>query len=153
MTKRDFTLIGITALVMCIPIAIVAHKNNDQPVLQSAAYNWNDLKAIPTPIGARREVFDSPTETLDKFELHITTLNPGDSSHAPHKHPEEELLIIKEGTVKVLVDGQSKIIGPGSVVYEAANHLHQIKNAGSTTTTYYALQWRTAKTGQPVKTN
>jgi quercetin dioxygenase-like cupin family protein len=151
MTKRDFTLIAITAMVMCIPIAIVAHKNNDKPVLQSAAYDWKDLTVISTPIGERRQVFDSPTETLDKFELHITTLNPGDSSHAPHRHPEEELLIIKEGTVKALVDGQWKLIGPGSVVYQAANHLHAIKNAGSTATTYYALQWRTAKTGKALK--
>ncbi len=147
MTKRDFTIIGITALVMCIPMAIIARKNNDQP-LQSAAYNWNDLKVIPTPIGQRREVFNAPTETLDKFELHITTLNPGDSSHAPHRHPEEELLIVKEGNVKALVDGVWKPLGPGSVIYQAAGHLHAIKNAGSSTTTYYALQWRTAKTGK-----
>jgi quercetin dioxygenase-like cupin family protein len=147
MTKRDFNLIGITALIMCIPIAIIAHKNSDKLPLQSAAWNWKEMKAIPTPIGERREVFDSPTETLDRMELHITTLNPGDSSHAPHRHPEEELLIIKEGTVKALVDGQWKLIGPGSVVYEAANHLHAIKNAGTTTTTYYALQWHTPKTG------
>lgn len=148
MTKRDFSLIGITALVMCIPIAILAHKNRDEPYLQSAAYNWKDIKVKPIPQGERREVFDSPTQTLDRLELHVTTLNPGDSSHAPHKHPNEELLIIKEGTVRALVDGEWKLLGPGSVVYEAANHLHAIKNAGATTTTYYALQWHTPKTGK-----
>ena len=99
MTKRDFSLIGITVLIMCIPIAIIAHKNQDEPILQSAAYNWKEMKAKPIPQGERREIFDSQTETLDRLELHVTTLNPGDSSHAPHKHANEELLIIKEGTV------------------------------------------------------
>jgi quercetin dioxygenase-like cupin family protein len=153
MRRRDLCLITITALVMCIPIAILAHKINDQPTLPAAAYNWKDIKVIPTPKGERREVFNSPTETLDQLELHITTLNPGDSSHAPHQHPNEELIIIKEGNVSAMVAGKWQQIGPGSVVYEAANSLHAIKNTGSTRTTYYALQWKTAKTGKTVKVN
>jgi quercetin dioxygenase-like cupin family protein len=153
MKRRDLSLIIITALVMCIPIGILAHKINDQPTLPAAAYNWKDIKIIPTPKGERREVFNSPTETLDQLELHITTLNPGDSSHAPHQHPNEELIIIKEGNVSAMVAGKWQQIGPGSVVYEAANSLHAIKNTGSTRTTYYALQWKTAKTGKTVKVN
>ena len=153
MKRRDLSLIIITALVMCIPIAILAHKINDQPTLPAAAYNWKDIKVIPTPKGERREVFNSPTETLDQLELHITTLNPGDSSHAPHQHPNEELIIIKEGNVSAMVAGKWQQIGPGSVVYEAANSLHAIKNTGSARTTYYALQWKTAKTGKTVKVN
>jgi quercetin dioxygenase-like cupin family protein len=153
MKRRDLSLITITALVMCIPIAILAHKINDQPTLPAAAYNWKDIKVIPTPKGERREVFNSPTETLDQLELHITTLNPGDSSHAPHQHPNEELIIIKEGNVSAMVAGKWQQIGPGSVVYEAANSLHAIKNTGSARTTYYALQWKTAKTGKTVKVN
>jgi quercetin dioxygenase-like cupin family protein len=153
MKRRDLSLIIITALVMCIPIAILAHKINDQSTLPAAAYNWKDIKVIPTLKGERREVFNSPTETLDQLELHITTLNPGDSSHAPHQHPNEELIIIKEGNVSAMVAGKWQQIGPGSVVYEAANSLHAIKNTGSTRTTYYALQWKTAKTGKTVKVN
>lgn len=153
MKRRDLNLIIITALVICIPIAILAHKINDQPTLLAAAYNWKDIKVIPTPKGERREVFNSPTETLDQLELHITTLNPGDSSHAPHQHPNEELIIIKEGNVSAMVAGKWQQIGPGSVVYEAANSLHAIKNTGNTRTTYYALQWKTAKTGKTVKVN
>ncbi|HEY4323156.1 MAG TPA: cupin domain-containing protein [Mucilaginibacter sp.] len=148
MTKRDFSLISITALVMCIPLIIVARKSNDQAYLPSTAYDWKDMKVTTLPIGERRQVFDSPTQTLDRLELHITTLNPGDSSHAPHQHPNEELLIVKEGTVWALVNGQNVLLGPGSVVYQAANRLHNFKNAGKTKTTYYALQWRTPKTGK-----
>ena len=147
-TRRDLSLVGITALVMCIPVAILAHKISDQPALKAAAYNWKDIKVIPTAKGERRDVFNSPTETLDQLELHITTLNPGDSSHAPHHHPNEEMIIIKEGNVSAMVAGEWKQVGPGSIVYEAANTLHAIKNTGSTRTTYYALQWKTAKTGK-----
>jgi quercetin dioxygenase-like cupin family protein len=153
MRRRDLTLIIITALVMCIPIVIMARKSNIQQTLPAGAYNWKDIKVVPTPKGERRDVFNSPTETLDQLELHITTLNPGDSSHAPHQHPNEEMIIIKEGNVSAMVAGQWKQVGPGSIVYEAANTLHAIKNTGSTRTTYYALQWKTPKTGKAVKVN
>ena len=43
-----------------------------------------------------------PTATLDELEMHITTLNPGQSSHAPHQHPNEELVIVRQGTVESL---------------------------------------------------
>lgn len=148
MTKRDLSLVLVTALVMCIPLAILAHKMNDQPALSAAAYPWKDMKVIPTSKGERRDVFNSATETLEQLELHITTLNPGDSSHAPHHHPNEELIIIKEGNVSAMVAGKWQQVGPGSVVYEAANTLHAIKNTGGAPTTYYALQWKTAKTGK-----
>jgi len=153
MTRRDLSFVITTAMVMCIPIVILAHKNNNQQTLQAAAYNWKDIKAVPTPKGERRDVFNSPTETLDQLELHITTLNPGDSSHAPHQHPNEEMIIIKEGNVSAMVAGKWQQVGPGSIVYEAANTLHAIRNTGNVRTTYYALQWKTAKTQKAVKNN
>lgn len=153
MTRRDLTLVTITALVMCIPLAIVARMHNTQETLTSAAYDWKDIKVIPNAKGERRDVFNSPTETLDQFELHVTTLNPGDSAHAPHQHPNEELLIVKEGSPTALVAGQWKQLSPGSVIYQAANSLHSIKNTTTARTTYYALQWKTAKTGKNPKAN
>jgi len=151
MKKRDFSLIGITALVMCIPMAIIAHKNADEPVIKTTAIEWKDIKVIKTAIGESRKVFNGPTETLEKLDVHITTLNPGDSSHAPHHHPEEEMLIIKEGNVKALVDGEWKAVGPGSIVFEGSNHVHALKNNGNTPCTYYAIQWRSTKTGVAAK--
>jgi quercetin dioxygenase-like cupin family protein len=73
--------------------------------------------------------------------MHITTLNPGLSSHAPHKHPDEEVIIIKEGIVESLVNGQLRRVGPGSVVFQAANQLHGITNVGDTPATYHVIKW------------
>ena len=66
--------------------------------------------------------------------------------HAPHQHPEEKMTIVKEGTVEVLVDGKLQTVGPGSVVFQATNHLHSIKNVGTLNATYYAVKWKSAKT-------
>jgi len=71
----------------------------------------------------------------------VTTLNPGATSHAPHKHANEELVIVKEGTVEALVNGEWKRVGPGSVIFNASNQLHGIRNVGSMSATYHVINW------------
>ncbi|WP_217275307.1 hypothetical protein [Hymenobacter sp. BRD128] len=96
LTKRDFSIMGSTMLVMGVPLALVATASHPLGTLPSSVYEWTALKATPTRVGEKRQVFDSPTETLEK---HVTTLKPGEFAHPPHQHPEEELTIVREGTV------------------------------------------------------
>jgi quercetin dioxygenase-like cupin family protein len=145
MTKREITFIGITALIMCIPMALIAHKDHQQP-LSSTVYDWNNIKAEPTKTGEKRQFLQAPTPTLDELELHVTTLNPGEAPHPPHQHPEEELIIIKEGMVESTVNGITTRIGPGSVIFQASNQLHGLKNVGTTKAVYHVIKWKTEKT-------
>ena len=73
--------------------------------------------------------------------MHVTTLNPGQTSHAPHQHPNEELLIVKEGTVEAFVSGEWKKLGVGSIIFQASNQLHAIRNVGTGPTTYHVINW------------
>lgn len=145
MTKREFTLVGITILIMCIPMAIIAHRNQ-RPELPSTAFDHAAVTAVKTKVGEKRQFCDAPTKTLDQLEIHETTLNPGEMAHPPHQHPEEELTVIRQGTVEVLVNGQTKRVGPGSVVFQSANTVHSIKNVGTDVAIYHAIKWRTDKT-------
>ncbi|WP_298733400.1 cupin domain-containing protein [uncultured Chitinophaga sp.] len=150
MTKREITFVCITVLVMCIPIAIIAHRHTEPP-LSSAIYDWNEIKATPTKTGERRQFLQAPTPTLDELELHVTTLNPGEAPHPPHRHPDEELIIIKEGTVESTVNGITKRVGPGSVILQASNQLHGLKNVGTGQAVYHVIKWKTEKTLRPNK--
>ena len=95
-----------------------------------------------TAIGARRNVMQAPTPTLDQLEIHITTLNPGESPHPPHRHPEEEMMIVKEGTIETTQNGVATRVGPGSIIFQASNELHGLRNVGATPATYHVIQWR-----------
>jgi len=95
----------------------------------------------PTKIGSTRKFFQVPTATLDELECRVTTLNPGETPHPPHKHPDEEIVIIKEGTVEFVMNGQTHTVGPGSVVFQASNQLHGCRNVGSTPATYHVVKW------------
>jgi len=114
--------------------------------LSSRVIDWNTLTPTPTRTGQRRNVFDAPTATLDKLHGHITTLNPGENTGPLHRHPQEELVIIKEGTVEVNIDGRKQVVGPGSIVFFAVNENENMTNVGSTPATYLVLQWFTPKT-------
>lgn len=112
-----------------------------QAVMGSTIFDWNQLPVRKTAKGESRKVLQAPTATLDELECHVTTLNPGETAHAPHQHPDEELIIVKEGTVESLVNGELRIVGPGSVIFQAANQMHTIRNAGDTPATYHVIKW------------
>jgi quercetin dioxygenase-like cupin family protein len=114
----------------------------------SAVIPWDEIQTRikPTKTGQRRDVFDAPTPTLDRFHCHITTLNPGENTGALHRHPQEEIVIVKEGTLEINIDGKKQTAGPGSMIFYAANENENMTNIGKTAATYYVLQWYTALT-------
>jgi XRE family transcriptional regulator, regulator of sulfur utilization len=138
MTRRDLV---VALLAAAITLTGVAATSARSPVLSSTVFDWNTMTAQPNKTGSVRKVVQEPTATLDELEIHITTLNPGETPHAPHKHPDEELLIVKEGTVESLVNGELKRVGPGSVIFQAANQMHSIRNVGSVPATYHVIKW------------
>lgn len=139
-TLRDIT---VAALSIMATVGVAA---TNPKVMGSMAVEWNDIPVKQEEVRAVRQFFRAPTATLNELELHVTTLPAGATSHAPHKHPNEELVIVKEGTVEVLVDGQLKRVGPGSVVFNASNQLHSLRNVGEGPATYHVINWTTAAT-------
>ena len=91
-------------------------------------------------------VFDAPTTTLDKLHAHVTTLKPGENTGPLHRHPQEELVIVREGTIEVNIDGRKQVVGPGSLVFFAVNENENMTNVGTTPAIYTVLQWFTPLT-------
>lgn len=108
---------------------------------RSAAFDWHSAEEKVSETGSTRSFLNAQTDMLDKLECHATTLKPGLSPHPPHSHPEEELYVIKEGTVEVFVNGERKRLGPGSLVFAAAGQPHGISNIGQAPATYHVIKW------------
>jgi len=137
-TKRD-TVIALTAI--CLTLITVSLAKSSSPIMGSSVFDWKTIEEKPTKVGSVRKFFQEPTATLDELECHVTMLNPGQMPHEPHKHPDEELIIIKEGMVEVLNGGELKRVGSGSVIFQASNQLHSIKNIGQTPAIYHVVKW------------
>ena len=131
---------GVTGALAGAAATLAAQKH----VQRSTTFDWTKMEERSTEVGSRRTVLNAPTPTLDMLEMHITTLKPGAVSHPPHQHPEEELLIVKEGQVETLQNGVATRLGPGSIIFHSSNDLHNIRNVGTTPATYHVIQWRVA---------
>jgi XRE family transcriptional regulator, regulator of sulfur utilization len=112
-------------------------------VLGTTFVNWDSLTARGTPVGEQRAVFDNPTPTLEKLEVHVTTLLPGMESHPVHHHAWEEILLVKEGNVVVSINGRKQHAGPGAMIFFASNDPHNLVNAGDKPATYYVINFYT----------
>jgi quercetin dioxygenase-like cupin family protein len=117
-----------------------------KPKLGSKIFKWEEMPLRQTAIGERRDVSDNPTSTLQVFECHITTLNPGQASHPPHRHATEELIIMKEGTVEVHINGNLSPAGPGSTLFYSSMDTHRVRNIGQGRATYFVVNLATAAT-------
>jgi len=141
-TRRDaaVALIAVACTVSGFTLA------DELPLLGSAVFDWNKIAAKPTDVGSVRSFFKMRTATLEQLEVHVTTLNPGKSPHPPHHHPNEEMIIVREGNVEALVNGEWKRVGPGSVIFFASNQLHGLRNVGSEPAVYHVINWKTVAT-------
>jgi XRE family transcriptional regulator, regulator of sulfur utilization len=90
----------------------------------------------------------APTATLEELEVHITRLNAGQSSHPPHHHPNEELILLDQGIVETLSNGKWVRLEPGSVILNASESWHSLRSVGPGTAQYFVVNWRTPATDE-----
>jgi mannose-6-phosphate isomerase-like protein (cupin superfamily) len=130
--------------------AMLAHslmaQTNSSGKLSFAVYDWQKMKPVTVTNGVRRAVLDGATATVDKLHCHITTLNPGEVSGEPRLHLQEEIIIVKEGTVEAVSDGRVETAGPGSVIFFQSHTVTQLRNPGKTPATYTVVYYLTPLT-------
>lgn len=137
-TRRD-----VFAGLLTVPCALDAFASaaDEQHIMGPTVFLWQNMKAEKTAVGEVRHLCKTPTATLDQLEMHVTTLNPGLASHPPHRHVNEELIILREGECETLSDGKWVKVTPGSVVFNASNSLHRFRNVGAIPAVYHVVNW------------
>jgi quercetin dioxygenase-like cupin family protein len=150
MTRRN-AIAGLAALPAALkaPAAPAYDQHQDQRIMGPTVFNWNDMKPRKTATGEVRSLCKTPTATVDQLEMHVTTLNPGMESHPPHRHVNEELIIIREGDCETLSNGAWIKVGPGSVIFNASNSLHGFRNIGAGPAIYHVINWSPNKDTLP----
>ena len=110
-------------------------------ILHSSLFNWNDAPQRETPTGSVRLFLRGPTATLPDLDVHLTTVNPGVTMPSPALRAKEEILILKDGVVDVLLQGEWKRFYPGSVLFNSSFQVHGLRNSGGTQASYYVITW------------
>jgi XRE family transcriptional regulator, regulator of sulfur utilization len=130
-----------TLIIVAVQAGAGLGKSSPQPVMHSSVFDWSSFKAEATKTGSRRECFDARTATLDRLAAHITTLNPGEAPHPAHRHPEEEVVIVKEGVLEVVQNDKTSRVEASGMLFMASNELHGLKNVGTKPAVYYVIKW------------
>lgn len=112
------------------------------PRLPNATYAEQQAKLTREPFGDLRIYFDGPTDQLKTMTAGSLRLKAGMTPHEPHQHPEEEFMVVTEGTGEISMEGKITKVGPGSMMYCAANKLHGIVNTGKTPLLFYFYKWK-----------
>lgn len=138
--RRDF----VSSLAALGPLAALAsaQAGGKPPRLPNATLLPKDAKPTKEPFGDLLVYFDGPTDQLSSMTAGSLRLNAGAEPHPPHEHPEEEFMLVTEGTGFIMVDGKTSNVGPGAMMYCAANKLHHIKSTGKTPLMFYFWKWK-----------
>ena len=103
--------------------------------------DWDELDVRETQRGEHRHYFDRPTPSLSRFEMHVTTLNEGLTSHDVHTHREEEFLLIIHSEVEEHIDGSNHRASAGDLIFLDSMVPHTITNVGKGPAQYFAFKW------------
>ena len=100
-----------------------------------------EAKLVQEAFGDARFYFEGRTDLVTAMTAGSLVLKPGMSPHPPHQHPEEEFMLVTEGTGEILVGHKVTQVGPGAMMYCAGNMLHGIENTGGVPMTFYFYKW------------
>jgi (S)-ureidoglycine aminohydrolase len=103
--------------------------------------DWNDLVFQPHDKGGVRQFFNRPTSMFERFDMHVTTLNPEIKSHEPHTHIAAEIVLMINGNSEMQISDSLYQGSEGDLFFLGSNVSHAIKNIGTKSCMYFAIQW------------
>jgi XRE family transcriptional regulator, regulator of sulfur utilization len=145
LVRRD-VVVAVGASVLT-GAAILAAQSAPAGMLGSRVFDYTKIPVKKTAIGETRQVVSAPARTLNNLEIHITTLNPGQQSHPPHTHPNEELILLRSGTLEGFVHGAWVPMPNGSILLNASMDPHAVRNPSQTEPAqYFVVNWTSTTT-------
>jgi mannose-6-phosphate isomerase-like protein (cupin superfamily) len=126
----------------------VSHAREKADAVASQTVNLDQVKFDPykyqgQSVGEAGAYFQGETPASDKFITgrFVIAGGKGKTPHAPHKHAEEEVMIVESGEAEIFCDGKTTKVGPGSAMYTAPNAPHGIVNIGEKPVVFYFVKW------------
>ena len=128
-------------IVLLLPVCCSVKAQHKDSLL-SGVFQWKELTTTEKEHGTYRQLLLGKTFALESLEIGSTILpeKMKPVTNIPAKNI-EHLIIVKEGTVKLVVLGKSKVIGPGSVALVMPGESLTMENVGTTASVFYHLKY------------
>jgi quercetin dioxygenase-like cupin family protein len=135
----DYSRRDLGLLLPALAVTGAEAQNAEPKKLPSKVYLFEDLNAKKNGENVGRAVLNGGTHTGYTVETHLTELGPGQQPHPAHRHAHEEMLMLQTGQLEVTMNGETRRLTPGSVVFVASNDLHGWKNPGPERCQYFVI--------------
>lgn len=111
--------------------------------IESGVIHWADLPVKKDAQREGRKIAEGTTNEFDYFEIHATTQEKGAAPRPAHTQKDrEEVIIIKEGTMKCRIGNKTAVVGAGSVLLIPPGEEQIFENTGNGPLTYYVFGFR-----------
>lgn len=128
--------------ILAISIMSSSMPAQERP-LKSGVLHWSDLPVKPGTERETRPIFEGTAPGLEYLEIHATTQAVGAKPRPPHASKDiEELIIVKEGKVKVTINEQTTVLGAGGIAIILPQETQTFENVGDAPLTYYVFRYR-----------
>ncbi len=141
-------LLIVIIVFSALSFTMATNKTHNKELLpvKSGVYKWESLPVKKGDMRESRKILEGTSPHFKFFRMHATTQYPGAKPNPGHANEtKEECIIVKEGTMKVVIEGKSKILGEGGVILLLPQQNHTIENIGDTNLTYYVMQYESRK--------
>lgn len=114
--------------------------------VKNGVYRWADHPVKLGELRESRRILEGTSAHLEYFRMHATTQYVGAKPGKAHANEDmEEVLIVKEGLMKLTIEGKSTIMGAGSVMLLMPQQMHSLENVGDTPLTYFVMKYKSKK--------
>jgi quercetin dioxygenase-like cupin family protein len=131
-----------------------------QITVRSASPEWqkserlkSDIYQFPLPFGPEQEqikksyyILNGFSPEMQNLSCHVSALITGECPHPPHKHDQEEILILLAGEAELLLPENEKVkkvrIKAGSFVYYPAEFTHSLRAISIEPANYLVFRWK-----------
>ena len=133
--KTIFKIFSIVMLCFTMQITTAQEKTY---TIEECVNTFSEDKTVPTKVGYQYWFADK--DFLDGRTIKMSVVAPGKSTHAPHKHVEDEFFYVLEGTAKFFLDGKEVVVEANTSLYCPSWSMHGISNAGDTELKYLVIK-------------
>ncbi len=114
--------------------------------VDSGVYKWCELPIKEGDKRIGRKIMEGSSPHFSFLEIHATTQDNGAKPAPAHTQKNiEELVIVKEGSLKLTMNGKSEVLPEGSVGLIPPLTEQSMENAGEGPLTYYIMMFTAKK--------
>jgi (S)-ureidoglycine aminohydrolase len=130
----------LLVLMFSLPFAVLAQRDS----VQSGAYDWRD-PATPKSNISSVVLLEGKVHDFEWMQLSANSIPGKTASKQQMSATQEQLLIVKSGTISIRLGDSIFILSPNSIAVIVPGEKYSISNNATTAASFYSMKYRSKK--------